>query len=355
MQIDMHYFGTYALARSAGIPPEQSQIIAHSAQYVDDAVEDIPGLLASESFYLPIMTSHKPLDYQNMVPGTDHWRVWVCFHFLPGNSGETIYERMVCQKGEAGNSIARSMLDFVLANKNEPFGLHLAGIAAHVFEDTFAHYGFSGIASDLNAVHQSSIRIRQTETEDIVDYVWGKAKHMWRKIMASGAEVSRLGHGGVATLPDRPYLSWEYEYEQAGLGGVQRNNQEDYLEACRLLQAFFAELKEENRHMDGAIEAVHFDDMEEPIRTLIQQENSKEVRSKHWKKAIQEGNLFPSLDGDAGCNYEQTSWDFTTLCGKPFEGRSLEEEHACLFMTAARAFRSFIMEDVLRRHELAYF
>ena len=37
MQTDMHYYGTYALARLAGFSVSKAEIIAYSSQYVDDS------------------------------------------------------------------------------------------------------------------------------------------------------------------------------------------------------------------------------------------------------------------------------------------------------------------------------
>ena len=36
MQLDMHYYGTYAMARASGLRPETCQIVAAAAQFVDD-------------------------------------------------------------------------------------------------------------------------------------------------------------------------------------------------------------------------------------------------------------------------------------------------------------------------------
>ncbi|NQT09546.1 MAG: hypothetical protein HQ573_00015 [Desulfobacteraceae bacterium] len=36
MQIDMHYYGTYAMARAAGITRNAAKVIATAAQFVDD-------------------------------------------------------------------------------------------------------------------------------------------------------------------------------------------------------------------------------------------------------------------------------------------------------------------------------
>jgi len=36
MQEDMHYYGTYAMARAAGLKAAHAKVIAYAAQYVDD-------------------------------------------------------------------------------------------------------------------------------------------------------------------------------------------------------------------------------------------------------------------------------------------------------------------------------
>ena len=39
MQIDMHFYGIYALARAAGIKPDSAHTIAYASQFVDDALD----------------------------------------------------------------------------------------------------------------------------------------------------------------------------------------------------------------------------------------------------------------------------------------------------------------------------
>ena len=36
MQLDMHYYGTYAMARAAGLKPQVCITIATASQFVDD-------------------------------------------------------------------------------------------------------------------------------------------------------------------------------------------------------------------------------------------------------------------------------------------------------------------------------
>jgi hypothetical protein len=63
MQVDMHFYGVYALARCAGIKPETARTIAYASQFVDDAVHAEPKILENEKVaILPALTSHQPLD-----------------------------------------------------------------------------------------------------------------------------------------------------------------------------------------------------------------------------------------------------------------------------------------------------
>ena len=41
MQLDMHYHGTYAMARAAGLTPDAAKMIATCAQFVDDNVAQV--------------------------------------------------------------------------------------------------------------------------------------------------------------------------------------------------------------------------------------------------------------------------------------------------------------------------
>jgi hypothetical protein len=72
MQLDMHFYGVYALARAAGVQPDVARIIAHASQFVDDAIEDEAIVLEDQRGVVPTMTSHGPIDYQNTLPG-DQW------------------------------------------------------------------------------------------------------------------------------------------------------------------------------------------------------------------------------------------------------------------------------------------
>ena len=49
MQLDMHFYGIYALARAAGIKPDSAYIIAYASQFVDDALDGEVSILANNT------------------------------------------------------------------------------------------------------------------------------------------------------------------------------------------------------------------------------------------------------------------------------------------------------------------
>ena len=68
MQIDMHFYGTYALARAAGLPPEVAKIVATAAQFVDDADTNDTISLANGEQFRTVVSAH------GMVVPPRFWR-----------------------------------------------------------------------------------------------------------------------------------------------------------------------------------------------------------------------------------------------------------------------------------------
>lgn len=135
MDMDFHYYGTYAAARIAGFALEEATTIAHAAQYVDNSIKHDGMILDKEKYGLPfqpIPTCHDPINELFLDPNknkifkhiksTNEFtkfinnsikyaneslqyadalilphhvneamlrRTWVPFHFLPGNYKST--------------------------------------------------------------------------------------------------------------------------------------------------------------------------------------------------------------------------------------------------------------------------
>ena len=65
MQLDMHYYATYAMARAAGVEPGHARIIATSAQFVDDNVARSHVDFRDGSRIDQEATAHHPIDLLN--------------------------------------------------------------------------------------------------------------------------------------------------------------------------------------------------------------------------------------------------------------------------------------------------
>ncbi|MGI9549435.1 MAG: DUF6765 family protein [Bdellovibrionales bacterium] len=189
MQLDIHYYATYAIARIAEISPQDAHIIAYAAQFVDDSTENNSrrhkdgGLLygVATAHHLPkifLSTIAKLKDklFKKSVTDVMQRRLWIPFHFYPGNEGKNLSERLLCQKN---SKLVNEMFDNHIKHAHEfSFSLHLIGIASHVYYDTFSHYGFSGVSSRNNVVNIRSIGSKDDEDKRKIEK---RKKNFFRK------------------------------------------------------------------------------------------------------------------------------------------------------------------------------
>ncbi|MCJ7600758.1 MAG: hypothetical protein MUO63_04545, partial [Desulfobulbaceae bacterium] len=199
MQTDFHHATTYVAARLAGFPQDRAEIIAHAAQYVDDATSSGTVNFDNEALYSRISSAHKMLDPRNADDLANHL-VWIPFHFLPGNDGlgegqnpiGKFINKLVCTPD---SPIARQMVRQAIVDQDRPYGLHRLGVAMHVYADTWAHQGFAGILHKINEVEN----VKETSNSGV--FSSGLAS------ILSGIlddAVPPLGHGRATVLPDMP-------------------------------------------------------------------------------------------------------------------------------------------------------
>ncbi|MGH8780882.1 DUF6765 family protein [Paraburkholderia sp.] len=242
MNIDFHYGVVYAIARLGGMDVDEAQTVAHACQYVDDATTE--GLLrfAGGETFERIASAHEMIDYRN-EDDDENRRIWVPFHFLPGAQGDTLDKRAVCRPN---SDVAKLMVRHALGAHDAYNALHRLGVTLHVYVDTWAHQGFSGIESDYN-------RITHLEGDDYDHHTWrGKLNRMLVKFGLDVASVSidlvsGQGHGAALHFPDMPWVKWRYQC-RATHDFVERDNLPAYIEAadmtCKVVQAFKARTQE---------------------------------------------------------------------------------------------------------------
>ncbi len=294
MQIDFHHAATYVIARLGGLDHPQANIVAHSAQYVDDATND--GLIRFDigAMYYRIASAHKMLDYRNFTALANQ-RVWIPFHFLPGNGGKPagqdpeggFIEKLVCRPD---SYVARDMVRAAFQDRNSPYGLHRLGITLHVYADTWAHQGFAGVSHEINRIacledeEQGNRGLRERLSGffgDLFDHATGTFV----------GEALPVGHGAALSYPDRPFLTWRYRDHRGDI--VERDNPRDFMSAADELYCTVVRYVEGHPDMvvagGGRLPEPDRSNIETMFRTITHENG--DVRHRTWLEHIADGHF----------------------------------------------------------------
>lgn len=347
MQIDFHHTVTYVLARLAGFDKTRANIIAYAAQYVDDATSTGTVYFDNKALYHRTSSAHKMLDSRN-TKELDNHRVWLPFHFLPGNGGKPagrnptghFINKIVCRPD---SHVARKLVENTIVNHAQPYGLHRLGVTLHVYADTWAHQGFAGVLHPVNEVENA----RETTASGVFD---NPLKDILRDLLDDA--IPPLGHGRANVFPDMPFLAWEYKNGHGDL--IQRNNTDAFMAAARqmhsALQRFLA------GDPAAAVAGLPSRDSHQ-IRSLfesLKMENGEE-RHNHWLRAIRNGTF---SFGKEVVTYEprgKNSWKAKALGVShdlrvhTYKPRFLTSNWK-LFHDAVMAHRFFLIHELLPRY-----
>jgi len=296
MRIDFHYYATYVAARLAGYELDEAQSIAHAAQYVDESSWKM--LRKGNKNYIkdftPTPTVHEMLSEITEFNSSkwsdanllETYRVWMAFHFLPGNYGrpdtvsysgptsakshtigwgvnQTVwlynqeakhYFKLLCLDNSL--LVDEMINDLVINHANN---LHMIGLRMHVLADTWAHKHFAGMPAwymndvysvkDANYLDKSIIRSMPVISEiDLagrtIPYVWLPDPVPYLKNFHNTGEFSPdapsynsylyHGHGRSGHLPDYAYLKYTYRPRWSNKPIV-RDNRDGFLKAFKQL------------------------------------------------------------------------------------------------------------------------
>lgn len=266
----------------AGFPHEEANIIAYSAQYVDDCTNG--GLLKFKDgpMYHRIPSAHTMGDLKHHMDTEENYLVWSIFHFLPGNEGKIagdptsgdFYKKIVCAPD---SDVAHRMIEECIKYKDEEYALHRLGIAMHIYADTYAHQGFAGIMHEINAVSEVNL---ENEDEGVFDDF--KSNFL--------SKAFAMGHGAVLTNPDKPYLKWSYINSSGDF--IPRNNTDDFINACGRLLGEFLRYREAN-NPDFNPDSTNFERDMNVIQRNFEtfRESEGEDRHKRWIESIVNGDF----------------------------------------------------------------
>lgn len=355
MQIDGHHALTYIAARFAGFSHPKAAIIAHCAQYVDDATNTGVIHFDNGAMYKRIASAHKHLDHRNLDTLANH-QVWIPFHFLPGNGGMmagnnpkgSFVQKLVCLPD---SPVARDMLRICVADRDKPYALHRLGIAMHVYADTWAHQQFAGVNHKINVVDEL-----KSNSKSLDNSFFNKIANYFL------SDSFPLGHGGALSHPDRPYLVWRYKNGQGKV--VKRDNPAIFLEAadkmCRAMQCY------RNNDPDMELEAAEGLPVADAnkIHTSIRRfkDDSGEARHARWLEEIARGAF---SFGKARLSYKakgKGSWKHKAIgqtaafdTGRetfPYSEKFLGSNWK-MFHDALQAHRFDLVHDILPRYGIS--
>lgn len=344
MQIDFHHAVTYVTARLAGFDHADADIIAYSAQYVDDATSSGAVIFSNKALYTRVSSAHQSLDLENLNDVENHL-VWLPFHFFPGNGGlpagesptGTFINKLICMPDSPP---AREMLEAAFKQQGKANALHRLGITLHVYADTWAHQGFAGVLHEVN------------EVENAIDTgkppVFGDLPTKLFDLIDDA--IPPLGHGRANIFPDMPFLKWQYDNGHE-TEPVRRDNTELFCQAadalCKTMQRYLGK-------GETGLDASSKGKIRNKFETIQDEEGEK--RHKKWLAAINGGEFF-AMEG-AILTYAadgKNSWKARALgssCDIPvytYSDSFLNSDWK-MFHDALQQHRLEVLHDILPRY-----
>lgn len=346
MQTDFHHAVTYVLSRLAGFPHDQANVIAYSAQYVDDATSSGVVYFKNKAMYQRISSAHKTIALDNLC-NTDNYITWLPFHFLPANGGReagqdpngSFIQKIICKPDSL---VAREMLAVAFQDRNTARALHRLGIAMHVFADTWSHQGFAGVLHEINDVDEIFEEIPSGLFEKTL---WGRIKEWFAE------RVPATGHGQANVLPDLPFQKWSYK-SSAGYK-IYRDNTSIFMQATVRMYEVLYQYRNPEASVVPPMGQVDRDLIEHNLSTFTDLDEWK--RHQAWLQCIAQGEF---SFGAATVHYAARgsgSWKELALgCSEdlfehPYTPAFLASDWK-LFHDALQAHRLSVLHDILPRY-----
>lgn len=148
MNSEFHYHITWLIAARAGLPAEDTEILATSSQYTDDN-----SIIFEIDKDMPTAYGNYISQTMNILkPKAKLLRIYPIFHFIPGDPmAESTWRRdgrMHWLNTTPNSKNANRVIDAALASKD----LYRIGIACHGYADTWAHQNFAGYFDPFNSM-----------------------------------------------------------------------------------------------------------------------------------------------------------------------------------------------------------
>jgi hypothetical protein len=314
MRIDFHFYTIHALARAAGFKPDDAYVIAYASQYTDDEIREDKIYFEDGEVFDPFITAHA-IFHPGAITERVCERVWIPFHFIPGNLGRGDEVMITRANGPFVQKVIGEFLEYDL----RPDSLHMLGIILHVYADTWSHQNFMGMINDMNNISEVKV---EGEQEDFIE---GHLNILGKKVKEY--LVPKLGHAQAGSIPDEPYRRWDYRDHS----GVPRQvtNHERTMDAAyhcyELLSRFLKHFKE-----FVISEIIPWDNIKEEIGRLFRVQGYKDCITA-WGEALSEGKFGFGPEGkDINLIYDHGEWYNLSIkeTFKPSEQGFLEKRYA---------------------------
>lgn len=331
MKKDAHFYALLALSRACGFKKKSAYQLAYASQFVDDAkinliflhnmtpkegldwVENTPAFfnIATCHAYFRIAT----FNYEAMVNNT------TAFHFVPGCEGQGFTKKLRCKEESP------VILD-ILTEAFQEDNLIRFGMVLHSYADTFAHQGFSGMLSKVNAIN--NCHVKTVRSWQLIEPFSGFLKNLGGEKFEKYFDkvLPAYGHVQALDFPDLPYLVWSYEYDHSddfrgARQQVEVDNRERYQRAFRKLKEQLEHyLTLYPRHRDQGIEFTAFDLLWEGLIF----NGHDQARIKNWQQLMVRLGLFAKNDKDLW-TYKDDTWlkqAFVNYDARRFHNRRVE-------------------------------
>jgi uncharacterized protein DUF6765 len=181
VDIEFHYYMTYLIAARAGFTSAEAEIVAQSAQEIDDNHIQIKVSEGTDFAYDSTLSQT-----MDILRPRHNRRIYPIFHFIPGDpSAPTARRRDGLSSTWAttpDSPLANEMLDAAVKSGD----LYRIGASAHAYSDTWAHQNFLGKDDAYNEMPAESLTGR----------------------VEQAIALMRIGHALAGHKPDIPGLLW---------------------------------------------------------------------------------------------------------------------------------------------------
>ncbi len=364
MQIDFHHTVTYVVARLAGFTKQEAEIVAHSSQYVDDAVNSGYITFRNGAIYSRISSAHKMLDYRNFEELANH-KVWIPFHFLPGNEGKKagdnlngeFIKKIICRPD---SYVAKDIVKACILDKKKPYSLHRLGITMHAYADTWAHQGFAGVNDEINIVDGLNDGLNDND-EGLAGYVkdyFGKvADYVTGKVIG---DVLPLGHGAALSYPDLPYIT-KLTYTNGQKEKISRNNHQEFQDAVQAMYRAMVSYRKDDPKFTtkDSIDDKDFDMISNNLKNF--NDSNPEKRHLMWMNSIKRGDFSFGKEKISYTDKGSNSWKDQALDTKKAIENGYEryifkndffKSNWKLFHDALMAYSFELLHDILPEYHI---